>query len=324
VIVDCALYRDGKRTEETRNLLRLAAEARRDPSAFVWMGLHEPTETDLLGVSRIFGLHPLAVEDAVRAHQRPKVEAYPGHLFVVLRTLTYHDDTSQVETGEVAVFIGKDFVITVRHGDGQELHSLREKLEARPERLATGPASVLHGVVDSVVDTYSDVAASLQRDVDEVEGNVFGDDVVDDSSVIYNLKREVLEFKRAVLPLGQALDRVQSDKTVELGEESRPFWRDVADHVARVSDQVESMDALLTSILQAHVAQVSLRQNSDMRKITAWAAIITVPTMLAGIWGMNFKHMPELQWRYGYPLALAVIVGSSLTLLRAFKRSGWL
>jgi magnesium transporter len=324
VIVDCALYRDGKRTEETRNLLRLAAEARRDPSAFVWMGLHEPTETDLLGVSRIFGLHALAVEDAVRAHQRPKVEAYPGHLFVVLRTLTYHEDTSQVETGEVAVFIGNDFVITVRHGDGQELHSLREQLEARPERLATGPASVLHGVVDAVVDTYSDVAASLQRDVDEVEGNVFGDEVVDDSSVIYNLKREVLEFKRAVLPLGQALGHLQTDTTVELPEEARPFWRDVGDHVARISDQVESMDALLTSILQAHVAQVSLRQNSDMRKITAWAAIITVPTMLAGIWGMNFKHMPELSWKYGYPLALTVIVGSSLTLLRAFKRSGWL
>lgn len=324
MIVDCALYRDGKRTEETRNLLRLAAEARRDPSAFVWMGLHEPTETDLLGVSRIFGLHPLAVEDAVRAHQRPKVEAYPGHLFVVLRTLTYHDDTSQVETGEVAMFIGKDFVITVRHGEGQELASLRAKLESRPDRLAQGPASVLHGVVDDVVDTYSEVADSLQRDIDEVEGNVFGDDVIDDSSTIYNLKREVLEFKRAVLPLGQALDRVQQDKTIELPEEARPFWRDVSDHVARVGDQVESMDVLLTSILQAHVAQVSLRQNSDMRKITAWAAIITVPTMLAGIWGMNFKHMPELRWRFGYPLALTIIAGSCFTLWRAFKRSGWL
>ena len=324
MIVDCALYRDGKRTEETRNLLRLAAEARRDPSSFVWMGLKEPTENDLLGVSRIFGLHPLAVEDAIRAHQRPKVEAYPGHLFVVLRTLTYHDDTSQVETGEVAVFIGKDFVITVRHGEGQELHSLRDKLESRPDRLSQGPASVLHGVVDAVVDTYSSVADSLQLDVDEIEQNVFGDEVLDDSSVIYNLKREVLEFKRAVAPLGLAIERVQNDKTVELADEARPFWRDVADHVARVNEQVESMDTLLSSILQAHVAQVSLRQNTDMRKITAWAAIITVPTMLAGIWGMNFKHMPELQWRFGYPLAFAVIIGSSLTLLRAFKKSGWL
>lgn len=322
--MDCALYRDGKRVEETRNLLRLAAEARRDPNAFVWMGLHEPTETDLRGVSRIFGLHPLAVEDAIRAHQRPKVEAYPGHLFVVLRTLAYHPDTSQVETGEVAVFIGKDFVITVRHGEGQELRTLRSHLEAHPDRLAQGPPAVLHGVVDDVVDTYSVVADALQKDIDDIEGRVFGDDVLDDSGIIYNLKREVLEFKRAVLPLGLSLDRVQADVVVELADEARPFWRDVADHVARVSDQVESMDDLLTSILQAHVAQLSLRQNNDMRKITAWAAIITVPTMLAGIWGMNFRHMPELEWTFGYPLALGVIVGTSLLLLRAFKRSGWL
>jgi magnesium transporter len=314
-IVDCALYRDGRRVEETRNLVRLAAMARSDPQAFVWMGMHEPTMTDLVGAARVFGLHELAIEDAVQAHQRPKVDLYDDHVFVVLRTLTYHEPTSQVETGEIAAFVGKDFVLTVRHGAGQELSSVRHRMEERSDVLVHGPAAVLYAVADAVVDTYVEVADQLQLDVDEVEASVFGDDVVDDSSRIYNLKREVLEFRRAVQPLIPVIARLHDAGTTFLPEGTRPFFRDVADHALRVAEQLESMDQLLTSILQAHVAQVGLRQNEDMRKITAWAAVFAVQTLIAGIYGMNFQHMPELRWTYGYPLALGVMAAVAFTML---------
>jgi magnesium transporter len=324
VIVDCALYREGSRAEETRNVLRLAAEARHDPSAFVWMGLLEPTETDLLGVSRVFGLHELAVEDAVQAHQRPKVDTYRDHLFVVLRTLTYDDATSAVETGEVALFVGTDFVVTVRHGVGQELSAVRQRLEADPEVLAHGPSAVLYGVADAVVDTYLDVAKALQTDLDGLETAVFSQHFSDAFEQIYTLKRELLELRRAASPLAQALQQVQGSRLAFVPEEVRPFFRDVTDHLARVAEQIESMDLLLSSILQAHLAQVGLRQNSDMRKITSWAAILAVPTAIAGIYGMNFSHMPELSWAFGYPLVMAVMAVICLGLYRAFKRSGWL
>ncbi len=324
VIVDCALYREGKRAEETRNVLRLAQEARRDPTAFVWMGLLEPTETDLLGVSRVFGLHELAVEDAVQAHQRPKVDTYRDHLFVVLRTLTYDDTTSAVETGEVALFIGRDFVVTVRHGVGQEVGTVRRRLEADPEVLAYGPAAVLYAVADAVVDTYLDVAKALQADLDGLETLVFSQQFSDAFEQIYALKREVLEMRRAASPLAQALQQVQGSPLDFVPDEVRPFFRDVTDHLARVAEQVESMDLLLSSILQAHLAQVGLRQNADMRKITSWAAILAVPTAIAGIYGMNFSHMPELSWTFGYPVVMGVMALICVGLYRAFKRSGWL
>ena len=324
VIVDCALYRDGVRVEETRNLVRLAALARSDPHAFVWMGMHDPTETDLVGAARVFGLHQLAVEDAVVAHQRPKLDVYDGHLFAVLRTLTYDTPTSQIETGEIAVFVGEDFVLTVRHGAGQELASVRQRLEDRPEVLAHGPASVLYAVADAVVDTYLEVVAELQLDVDEMETSVFGDEVLDDSSRIYNLKREVLEFRRAVLPLVAVIGRLHEETILHVGESARPFFRDVGDHVLRVSEQLESMDLLLSSILQAHVAQVGLRQNEDMRKITAWAAIFAVQTLIAGIYGMNFEHMPELGWQFGYPAVLLFMLVTAFGLYRTFRKAGWL
>ena len=324
MIVDCALYRDGRRVEETKNLVRLAALARSDPGAFVWMGMHDPTETDLIGAARVFGLHQLAVEDAVVAHQRPKVDVYDDHLFAVLRTLSYDDATSQVETGEIAVFVGDGFVLTVRHGAGQELASVRRRLEDMPDVLAHGPAAVLYAVADAVVDTYLEVATQLQLDVDEVETSVFGDDVVDDSSRIYNLKREVLEFRRAVLPLTGVMSQLHDEPLVHVPDNARPFFRDVADHVLRVTEQLESMDLLLSNILQAHVAQVGLRQNEDMRKITAWAAIFAVQTLIAGIYGMNFDHMPELAWRFGYPGVLLLMSAVAIGLYKAFRRAGWL
>ncbi len=310
--------------EETRNLVKLAAAARQDPKAFLWLGMLDPTETDLLGASRVFGLHELAVEDAVRAHQRPKLDTYGDHLFAVLRTLSYDESTSQVETGEIAVFAGPDFVLTARHGSGQQLTSVRHWLEQRPDVLAHGPTAVLYAVADAVVDTYLDVATQLQIDVDEIEASVFGDEVSDDSSRIYNLKRETLEFRRAVLPLIGVLTRLYDGSADHVPAGARPFFRDVGDHLLRVAEQLESMDLLLGNILQAHVAQVGLRQNEDMRKITAWAAIFAVQTVIVGIYGMNFRHMPELNWEYGYPLVLLLMLCIAIAMYRVFRRSGWL
>jgi magnesium transporter len=324
MIVDCALYRSGRRVEETHNLVRLAAEARRDPSAFVWMGLFEPTESDLRGVARVFDLHPLAVEDALRAHQRPKVDVYGQSLFVVLRTITYIDATSDVETGEISLFVGADMAITVRHGDGSELTGVRARMEGQPEILAHGPAAVLYAVADTVVDTYLEVATELQTDVDELEASVFSDARTDDFERIYKLKRELQELRRAVIPLLEALAGIAGQPMPAIPEAARPFFRDVYDHLLRVQETVDSLEQLLSGILQAHLAQVGIRQNEDMRRISAWVAILAVPTMIAGIYGMNFHHMPELSFQYGYPGALLLMLAICTGLYRAFKRSGWL
>ncbi len=324
VIVDCALYRDGHRVEETRNLVKIASQARHDDHAFVWMGLFEPSETDLEGVARLFGLHQLAVEDAVRAHQRPKIDAYDDSLFVVLRTLSYLDTTSDVETGEIAMFVGHDMAITVRHGEGSELASVRHRMESHPEVLKHGPAAVLYAVSDAVVDTYSAVANELQTDVDELERSVFSPRRTDDFERVYKLKRELQEFRRAVVPLVEPMTELAEQDVVAVPIEARPFFRDVLDHLLRVQEQVESLDGLLAGILQAHVAQVGLRQNEDMRKISAWVAIIAVPTAIAGIYGMNFDIMPELHWHFGYAYAIGLMIVICFLLYRAFKRSGWL
>jgi magnesium transporter len=264
------------------------------------------------------------VDDAIRAHQRPKVDVYGDSLFVVLRTLTYVEETSDVETGEIAVFLGKGFVVTVRHGEGNDLTAVRTRLEAEPETLAHGPAAVLYGVADAVVDTYLSVAADLQTDVDEVEASVFSPERTDDFERIYKLKRELQEFRRAVSPLVVAVQQVLANGSPLVSEGSRPFFRDVFDHLLRVNEQIESMDALLAGILQAHLAQVGLRQNEDMRRISAWVAIAAVPTMIAGVYGMNFDHMPELGWSFGYPLIVGIMLGACTALYRYFRHSGWL
>jgi magnesium transporter len=324
MIVDCALYRDGHRVDETRNLAKIAAQARRDPEAFVWMGLYEPSETDLRGVARLFDLHPLAVEDAVSAHQRPKIDEYGGSLFVVLRTLSYLHASSDVETGEISMFVGTDMAITVRHGDAAELHSVRERMESHPEVLSKGPAAVLYAVADAVVDKYTEVAGELATDVEDVERTVFSPTRTDDLRRIYKLKRELQEFRRAVVPLVEPMAELADEEIVAIPKAAQPFFRDVLDHLLRVQEQIESLDQLLNGVTQAQIAQVGLRQNEDMRKISAWVAIVAVPTMIAGIYGMNFDNMPELHWRFGYPLAIGVMAAICGGLYRAFKRSGWL
>ncbi|MFI8229324.1 magnesium and cobalt transport protein CorA [Streptomyces sp. NPDC085900] len=335
-VVDCAVYRDGARVQTPQPLTPHEAmrSVRRD-GGFVWIGLHEPTESEFSGVASEFGLHPLAVEDAVQAHQRPKLERYDDSLFTVFKTIHYveHDEltaTSEiVETGEVMCFTGRDFFITVRHGGQGSLRALRHRLQDDPELLAKGPSAVLHAIADHVVDGYLAVADAMQDDIDEVETEVFspgrgGVARGVDSARIYQLKREVLEFKRAVSPLLRPMQLLSERPMRLIDPDIQKYFRDVADHLARVQEQVFSFDELLNSILQANLAQASVAQNEDMRKITAWAAIIAVPTMVTGVYGMNFDSMPELHWHYGYPTVLCVTVALCVGIHRSLKRNGWL
>jgi magnesium transporter len=338
-VVDCAVYRDGRRLKDYCRQGEALAEVRGSGKGFVWIGLHEPTEEEFAGIAEEFGLHPLAVEDAVHAHQRPKLERYDDILFTVFKTIRYVEHTELtatsevVETGEIMVFTGRDFVITVRHGVHGSLGELRHRLESDPELMAKGPSSVLHAIADQVVDGYLAVALAVQDDIDEVEIGVFSPQQAlpgtarrrgTDAGRIYQLKREVLEFKRAVSPLLHPMQTLSERPMRVVDPDIQKYFRDVADHLARVNEQVVQFDELLNSILQANLAQVTVVQNEDMRKISAWVAICAVPTMIAGLYGMNFDHMPELHWRYGYPSMLAATVVICLVIHRGFRRNGWL
>jgi magnesium transporter len=331
VIGDCAVYEKGLRRSE-RMPLGNAAKAAKATSGFVWIGLQNPTEADLTEVASEFDLPPLAVEDAIKAHQRPKLEVYQGVVFIVLRPVRYIDRDELVETEEMALFLGEHFVVSVRHGGTALLTQVRQELDSGhlPSGL-TGPTAVLHRVADLIVDQYSEVAKAIDDDVAEIEAQVFGEREGDHAERIYKLKREVLEFRRAVLPLVDPMQRLMNGNVPHIDPQARQFFRDVHDHVLRAADEIERYDRLLSDILQANVArvsvgqnEVSVRQNEDMRKISAWAAIALVPTAIAGIYGMNFDDIPELKWHYGYYLVLGVITVSCLALHRAFKRNGWL
>jgi magnesium transporter len=275
-------------------------------------------------VAIAFGLHPLAVEDAFNAHQRPKLEGYDGILFLVLKTLWYVDELDAVETGEVAMFVGEDFVVSVRHGEGTELHSARLDLEKRAAVLGHGPSAVVYAICDKVVDGYEAVAASLTVDVDEVEESVFSPAYTQHSRRIYILKRELAEVRRAVRPLNEPMKRFATGSVEGISDNSAPFFRDVADHLLRVSETVDGLDSLLSTAFDAHLARISVQQNEDMRKISAWVAIAAVGTLVAGVYGMNFDFIPELRWHFGYFYALGVMVVASAVLYRLFKKSGWL
>ena len=326
VIVDSALYRDGVRVtvQCAKDDLAAVRDAATGENDFVWVGLHEPNEAELDAVSTLFELHPLAVEDALKAHQRPKLEQYDDGLFLVLKTLWYVDETDAVETGEISLFVGGNYIVIVRHGEGSELHTARLDLEQKTQILGHGPSAVVYAVCDRVVDSYEDVAASLEVDVDEVEESVFSPVRSDDSARIYVLKRELAEMRRAVNPLREPVKRFAAGSVPTITPESAPFFRDVADHLARVSETIDSLDGLLSSAFDAHLARISVQQNDDVRKISAWVAIAAVGTLIAGVYGMNFDNMPELQWQYGYFMVLGVMVVGSVVLYRLFKKSGWL
>jgi magnesium transporter len=328
VVVDCAVYVDGRRQAPVapEDALRAAASL----GGFVWLGLYEPTEDELTAISERYGLHPLAVEDAVYAHQRPKLEHYDDALFMVLKTARYveHEQltaTSEVvDTGEVMVFLGANYVITVRHGEHSGLTELRARLEEQRDLLCLGPAAVLYAVADLVVDTFVEVANGVTEDVDELEASVFSPERTDDIGRLYQLKRELMALRKAVSPLEVPLQKLAERQIDAVPEAMRSYFRDVQDHAIRVREQVGGLDELLSSILQASLARTTLADNEDMRKISAWAGIIAIPTAIAGIYGMNFQFMPELRWRYGYPLVLLLIVVACVSLYRGFKRNGWL
>ncbi|MFE3600833.1 magnesium/cobalt transporter CorA [Streptomyces sp. NPDC059096] len=327
VIVDCAIYRGGRRTDGPADFSDALAEARSEGDAFLWLGLHEATEKEFAMVSSEFGLHPLAVEDALHAHQRPKLEVYDDSLFVVLKPVVYEPEGDTVTTGELMVFIGDSFVVTVRHGEGAPLAAVRTRLEAEPDVLKHGPTAVLYAVSDAIVDHYVEVADELQLDLEELEAEVFAPDSASSTPTaarIYNFKRQVLEFRRATGPLAAPVARLAGAGVPFVHEHAQPFFRDVNDHLLHVNEQVEGLDRLLTDILSAHLAQMGVRQNDDMRKISAWAAMAAVPTMIAGIYGMNFKHMPELKYVWAYPAVIALMAVAVVGLHRQFKRRGWL
>jgi magnesium transporter len=331
VIVDCAIYTHGRRSEGPEDLSDALAEARA-AGGFVWIGLHEPSEKEFDLVTEEFGLHPLAVEDALKAHQRPKLEVYDDSLFAVLKPVVYEPESDRVSTGEVMVFVGDSFAVTVRHGEGSPLGAMRRRLEDEPELLEKGPTAVLYAISDAVVDHYLDVATELQTDLEELEAEVFSPDGGGSrhtASRIYTFKRQVLEFRRATGPLTLPMTRLAgsgpSGAAVPFVDDSaRPFFRDVGDHLARVNESVEGLDRLVSDVLSAHLAQISVRQNDDMRKISAWAAMAAVPTMIAGIYGMNFDHMPELHWRLGYPAVILLMAVLEVLLFRLLRRRGWL
>jgi magnesium transporter len=323
LIVDCAVYDEGARRPGELPLGE-ACEASEEPGAFVWVGVVEPTQEEFDAIAEEFQLHPLAVEDAVNAHQRPKVEQYGETLLVVLKPVRYTDSDELIEVDEVALFVNPTFLVTVRHGPAVALAEVRKAAEEQPDLLRHGPIAALHAIVDRVVDDYEVALTEMESDVQEVEGQVFSDTRENPTQRIYRLERELLQFQRAVRPLIPALDSFARGRQPAIPEALHDYFRDVHDHALRVQGRIEALRELLGSALQANLTQVTVRQNEDMRKISAWVAIAAVPTMIAGIYGMNFDHMPELHWTLGYPGVVALMATICGTLYWRFKRSGWL
>lgn len=333
-MVDCGVYCGGTRlpgkythAAAVNKVRELQATGQK---AFVWIGLHEPDEFQMQSVADVFGLHELAVEDAVHAHQRPKLERYDTTLFLVLKTINYveHESVENareiVETGEIMVFVGPEFVVTVRHGDHSGLAGVRKRLDSAPAILKLGSFAVMHAIADHVVDSYLDVTDLIETDIDAMEEDVFSPRSRSGIESIYLLKREIVEMRRAVGPLTQALSRMLTDHNDLISVEVRRYMRDVLDHNVIASERVASYDEMLSSLVQAALGKIAVQQNIDMRKISAWVAIAAVPTALAGIYGMNFDNMPELHWAWGYPAILCVMAVVCFVLYRTFRRNNWL
>ncbi|UUY04280.1 magnesium/cobalt transporter CorA [Svornostia abyssi] len=327
MIVDHALYRNGVRTAAPETLAELNA-ACHNGAGIAWIGLYRPDHAEFAGLADEFALHELAVEDAVHAHQRPKLERFGDTLFLVLRPARYFDETETVEFGEVHVFAGPQFVITVRHAEAPNLHEIREKLEARPDLLSRGTFAIVHAIVDKVVDDYAPVVAGIENDIDEIETEVFGD-TPSPSRRIYELTREVIEFQRAVKPLVPILDGLIA--AVPEGDEERRYLRDVRDHALRVEEQADGFRELLHNILSVNLtletkalAAAANRTNDEVRTISAWAAIFFAPTLVGTVYGMNFEHMPELGWEFGYPASIVLMLALSAGLYAFFRRRDWL
>lgn len=323
MIVDFARYKDGLRVEGPSDISDLVDVAKKH-GGFVWLGLFEPTREEFDLVVGELNFHPLAVEDAISAQQRPKIEDYDGLIFFVLKTVFFDQSKSEITTGELLCFINTHFIVTVRHGEGSPLATVRRDLEEKPELLALGPYAVLHAVLDRAIDGYISIAAALEKEVANLENKVFSGNRQTFSQEIYFLKREFIEFRHAIEPLTSPLQKVVGENYKSLPTELKPFFRDTLDHLQRACDAAAGLDSLLTSALQADLAHVQVQQNIDVRKISAWVALAAGPTMIAGIYGMNFRHMPELGAKYGYPVVLAVMISLTGFLVRKFRKSGWL
>ncbi|WP_039937186.1 magnesium and cobalt transport protein CorA [Streptomyces himastatinicus] len=337
-VVDAAVYRDGRRVGTPDGLAATYRRLREEPGAMAWIGLYRPTEAELLSLAEEFDLHKLAIEDAMEAHQRPKLERYGETLFVVLRAARYLDAVEEVDFGELHVFVGPDFLITVRHGAAPDLSAVRARMESTPELLALGPEAVLYAILDAAVDGYAPVVSGVQNDIDEIETEVFrGDPAV--SRRIYELSREMVEFQRATRPLvGMLRGLMAGFDKYGTDEELQRYLRDVADHVTHTSERVDGFRSALTDILAVNATLVTQQQNAEMRalaeagfeqneevkKISAWAAILFAPTLVGTIYGMNFTHMPELHWVLGYPFALLLMAVVCVSLYVIFKRRDWL
>jgi magnesium transporter len=337
MIVDSAIYVDGRRTAEPKTL-RETYEAAHEQRGVAWIGLYKPTQEEFASVAEEFGLHELAVEDAIQAHQRPKLERYGDTLFVVLRAARYLDRPETVQFGEVHIFVGKDFVVTVRHGESPDLHGVRGRMERETDLLRRGPEAILYAIMDRVVDDYAPVVAGLENDIDEIETEVFGGNA-GVSRRTYELSREVIEFQRAVKPLTGILNGLVSGfEKYGIDPELQRYLRDVQDHAIQVTEQVAGFRDLLQNILSVNISLVglqqneevkalteaSVQQNDEVKKISSWAAILFAPTLIAGIYGMNFDQMPELHWLFGYPFALVLMLMVSVSLYLIFKRRDWL
>jgi len=337
-VVAAAIYRDGRRVDSPSTVADAARRLRDQRGTMAWIGLYRPAETQLLAVAEEFGLHELAVEDAIVAHQRPKLERYGDTLFVVLRAARYLDEVEEVSFGEIHLFVGANFVLTVRHSQAPDLAAVRRRMESDPDLLRLGPEAVLYAILDGVVDGYAPVVAGLQNDIDEIETEVFrGDPKV--SRRIYELSREVIEFQRATSPLLAMLTGLMAGfEKYETDEELQRYLRDVADHATTVAERVDGFRQMLADILTVNatlvsqaqneeiknLTEASYDQNEEIKKVSAWAAILFAPTLIGTVYGMNFAHMPELRWVFGYPFALALMLVVSLTLYAIFKRRGWL
>ena len=323
MIVDSALYQNGLRVVGPDDISDLVDIARAS-GGFVWLGLSSPTHSEFEHVVGELNFHPLAVEDAVHAKQRPKIEEYEGLAFFTLKTVFYNESNSAISSGDLICFIEKEFIVIVRHGEGSPLASVRHEIESKPEFLNLGPFAVLHAVIDRVIDGYISIATELENDVINLETKVFGGNRQTFSQEIYFLKREIIEFRHSIEPLIIPLQKLISPGFIQTPEVLKPFFRDTLDHLIRACELASGIDSLLTTALQADLAHIQVRQNEDVRRISAWVALAAGPTMIAGVYGMNFEFMPELSWRFGYPLVLGTIVSLSGFLYYRFRKAKWL
>jgi magnesium transporter len=322
-VVNCIAYADGHRHKSLE--IESISEALKQPDRFIWIGLHEPSEELLRQVQEEFRLHDLAIEDAHRAHQRPKIEMYGDSLFIVLRTAQMNSQQQRIEFGETHFFLGSRYIVSVRHGSSLSYTDVRVRCETKPQLLRMGPAFALYALMDSIVDQYFPIVDALEQELQALEESIFSESFSRETTAqIYDLRRELLEVKRAVSPLIDICNRLMRFDLELIPEATQPYFRDVYDHAIRINEMVDILRELLTTALEANFSLISISQNEITKRFAGWAAIIAIPTMIAGIYGMNFQWMPELSWHYGYPAILTLTIGSCIFLYLLFKRSGWL